>query len=116
MAFFGSKVRKLLQELRLMNENQSDDLGREIREFLEEIEEDYESNRGSAHEFHDFMARMKPGLDAADANRLEDFARRFAHIERAARHGVESLRVLARDQRKLSRETSRRFDQLRYES
>lgn len=105
MAFFGGKVRKVLRELRLTSESRSNDLNREIREFLEELEEDYEENRNVVPEFQNFAEQLKTQLAPADASKLEEFMRRFSRVDRTARHGVEFMRELKRDQRKLSRET-----------
>lgn len=105
MAFFGGKIRKVLRELRLTSESRSNDLNKEIREFLEELEEDYEENRGVVSEFHDFAEKIKSKLTPSDASRLDEFMQRFSRVDRTARHGVESMRELMRDQRKLSRET-----------
>lgn len=116
MGFFGNKIRKVLQEFRLTSESRSNDLNREIKEFLDELEEDYEENRGTATEFSDFVQSVKSKLGDAEAGKLEEFAQRFSKIDRAARHGVESMRELMRDQRRLSRETIREFEEYGYQA
>ena len=111
MALFGNNIRKIVQEFRKINEYYFNDLNKEIHDSFEDLKSEYEENSGVVTEFEDFVHEVKNKLSAQDAHRLEYFTRRMSRLNRTARHGVEAMWELARNQRKLTSESLREYEQ-----
>ena len=114
MALFGNNIRKIVQEFRRINEYYFNDLSKEIKESFEDLKSEYDENSQVISEFEDFANELKAKLNAQDATRLEMFTRRLSSVNRTARHGVEAMWELSRNQRKMTSESLRVYEQ--YES
>ncbi len=114
MALFGNNIRKIVREFRRVNEYYFNDLSKEIRESFEDLKSEYEENSNVVSEFEDFVQELKSKLNVQDATKLDMFTKRLSRVNRTARHGVEAMWELARNQRKLTSESLRQYEQ--YES
>lgn len=111
MGLFGNNIKEVLHEFKSRSEYYSNDLNKEIKEFLEDLDEDYEENAEAVTEFKEFIAKISDKLDAKEVAKMEDFAQRFTKIDQVARHGIQSMREVLRDQRKISHDAIRDFDE-----
>lgn len=105
MGLFGKDIKKVIREFRNKREYYSQDLSKEIEETFEDLRADYEENSEVVPEFVEFANELKLKLDSHDAKKLEAFTSRLSKVNRSARNGVEAMRELSRNQRKLSAET-----------
>ena len=111
MGLFGSNIKKIIREFRNRSEDYSKDLGKEINESLEDLKSDYEENSEVVPEFIEFVNELKPKLDTQDAKKLEDFSSKLHKVDRNAKNGVEAMRELSRNQKKLTVETLRDYEE-----
>ena len=114
MGLFGNKVKKIIQEFRRKSEYYSNDLSKEIKESFEDLKSDYDENSSVVPEFLEFVNELKPKLDSQDARKLESFTSRLNRVNRNAQNGVEAMRELSRNQKKLSAETLRLYEEFEY--
>ena len=105
MGLFGKDIKKIIREVRNKSAHYSSDLQKEINESFEDLRVDYEENSEVLPEFVAFVNELKPRLDSQDAKKLEAFTSRLDKVSRNAKNGVEAMRELSRNQKKLSTET-----------
>ncbi|HLF52701.1 hypothetical protein [Flavobacterium sp.] len=111
MGLFGNNVKKIVQEFRKKSEHYSNDMSKEINEFLEDLKSDYEENSSILPEFVEFVEELKHKLDPKDAHKLVEFSSRLVKIKRCAKKGVEAMVELSKDHKKLARESFRDFEE-----
>jgi len=114
MGLFGNNVKKIIKEFRMKSEYYSNDLSKEIKESFEDLKSDYDENSNVLPEFMDFVDELKQKLDSTDAKKLETFSSRLSKINRSAKKGVEAMRELSINQRKLTAETLREYEEFEY--
>lgn len=114
MGIFGNNIKKIIQEFRRKSEYYSNDLSKEIKESFEDLKSDYDENSTVVPEFLEFVNELKPKLDSKDATKLEAFTARLNKVNRNARNGVEAMRELSRNQKKLSAETLRLYEEFEH--
>ena len=112
MGIFGSNIKKVIQEFRKRSEYYSNNLDKEIRESFEDLKSDYDENSAVVPEFIAFVNELKPKLDSQDAIKLDAFSSRLSKVNRSAKNGVEEMRELSRNQKKLTAETLRQYEEL----
>ncbi|WP_333601088.1 hypothetical protein [Flavobacterium sp.] len=114
MRLFGNKEKKIIEELHKKSEDHCKEISKEIDELLDDLKTDYDENREVVREFSSFVDELKAKLSPEDANKLLDFSKRLIKVKRCAKKGVEAMRELARDQRKVTRETSMEYEEYFY--
>jgi Mg2+ and Co2+ transporter CorA len=114
MGLFGNKEKKIIEEFHKKSEDHCKEITKEIDELLDELKSDYDENREVVNEFSTFVDELKTKLSPEDANKLLDFSKRLSKVKRCAKKGVEAMRELARDQRKVTRETSMEYEEYFY--
>ena len=114
MGLFGINQKKIIEELHKKSEDHCKEISKEIDELLDDLKTDYDENREVVREFTSFVDELKTKLSPEDANKLLDFSSRLTKIKRCAKKGVEAMRELARDQRKVTRETSMEYEEYYY--
>jgi hemerythrin-like domain-containing protein len=114
MGLFATTDKKIIADLCKKSERISKDITNEIDELLAELKIDYDENRKIVKEFQHFVEEIKNKLDVEDANRLMELTSKLTKVKRCAKKGVESLREIARDQRKATRETLREYHEYLY--
>lgn len=114
MGFFGNNKKKIIEDLHKKSEDHCKEISKEINELLDDLKSEYDENREVVHEFSNFVDELKSKLSPEDANKLVDFSSRFTKVKRCAKKGVEAMRELARDQRKITRETSMEYEEYFY--
>jgi len=114
MALFGNTQKKMLLDLHKKNEEHCKEISKEINEFLNDLKTDYDENQEVVNEFSSFVEEIKSKLSPEDAKKLLDFSSRLSKVKRCARKGVEAMRELARDQRKLTSETRLDYEEYFY--
>lgn len=114
MGLFGNREKKIIEELHKKSEDHFKEISKEIDELLDELKTDYDENREVVREFSSFVDELKTKLTPEDAKKLIDFSSRLTKVKRCAKKGVEAMRELARDQRKLTRETSMEYEEYIY--
>jgi len=105
MGLFGKDIKKIINEVRHKASDYSNDLQKEIDESFVDLREDYEQSSDAVPEFEALVNELKPKLDSKDVKKLEAFTSKLNKINRTARNGVEAMRELSRNQKKLSVET-----------
>lgn len=111
MGFFASNSRRLIKQFKKKSEDYSNHLSKEIKEMLEDLKSDYEENSSVIPEFQDFVKDIKNKLGNSDAIKLEEFSFRLSRVNRSARNGVDAMWELSHNQRKLSAETLREYEE-----
>ena len=114
MGLFGSNQKKIIEELHKKSEDHFKEMSKEIDELLDDLKSDYDENQEVVHEFSSFVDELKTKLSPEDAKKLIDFSTRLTKIKRCAKKGVEAMRELARDQRKITRETNMEYQEYIY--
>lgn len=114
MGLFGNNVKKIIKEFRMKSEYYSNDLSKEIKESFEDLKSEYDENSNVLPEFMDFVNELKQKLDSTDAKKLETFSSRLSKVNRSAKKGVEAMRELSINQRKLTAETLREYEEFEY--
>lgn len=114
MRLFGNNEKKIISELCKKSEDISKNISKEIDELLGELKTEYDENQQVVTEFAALVEELKTKLCPDDASKLIAFSGRLTKIKRCAKKGVESMRELARDQRKATRETLREYDEYLY--
>lgn len=111
MGLFGNNTRKLIEVFRQKSEYYSNDLGRDIREYHEDLKSDYDPNRTVLEEFKEFAKELEAKISQQDAQKLEEFAKRLARVDRSARNGINAMWELSNHQMKNTAENLREYDE-----
>ena len=114
MGLFSNKEKKIIEEFHKKSEDHCKEISKEIDELLDELKTDYDENREVVREFSSFVEELKTKLSPEDAHRLMDFSTKLTKVKRCAKKGVEAMRELARDQRKLTSETRMEYEEYFY--
>jgi len=114
MGLFGKNQKKIIQELHKKNEDHCKEISKEIDELLDELKTEYNENSEVVKEFSSFVEELKTKVSPEDAKKLTDFSSRLTKVKRCAKKGVEAMRELARDQRKLTSETRMEYEEYFY--
>jgi len=114
MGIFNKSDKKIIAELCKKSKDISNEITNEIDELLLELKSDYEENKTVVSEFGDFVNELKAKLTPDDAAKLLEFSSKLTKVKRCARKGVETVREIARDQRKATRETIREYQEYLY--
>jgi len=113
MGIFGNKkTRKLIGELRRRSQHSSDEFSKEINEMLEELKAEYEESSEVLPEFERFVAELNTRISAEDRKKLQEFSMKLSLVDRSARKGVDAMWELSRNQRKLTAENLRNFEEV----
>jgi hypothetical protein len=111
MGLFRNNTKRMVQEFRNKSEYYSNDLSKEIKESFEDLKADFEENYHVVPEFQEFVSEIKTKLSAVEAKKLEEFSAHIRKINRCAKNGVEALRDLSLNQRKVTKETLRLYEE-----
>ena len=114
MRLFGKNQKKIIEELHKKSEDHCKEISREIEDLLDDLKTDYDENQEVVQEFSSFVDELKTKLSPEDATKLLDFSSRLSKVKRCAKKGVEAMRELARDQRKLTSETRMEYEEYFY--
>jgi len=111
MGIFTNGDKRILKEFLQKSEHNCHDIEKEIDEFLVDLQSEYEENSYVLNEFSEFVNELRDKLHPSDANRLMEFSSRIGRVKSCARKGVEALREISRDQRKMTRDTFRDYEE-----
>lgn len=115
MGLFGKNQKKIIEDLHKKNEDHCKEISKEIDELLDDLKTEYNESREVVNEFSTLLEDIKTKLSPEDAKKLIDFSSRLTKVKRCAKKGVEAMRELARDQRKLTSETRMEYEEYFYE-
>ena len=111
MGFFGNNEKKIIEELFKKSEDHCKYISREIDDLLDDLQTDYNKNKFVVAEFINLVEELKSKLNPDEVSKLADFSKRLSKVKSCAKKGVESLRELARDQKKVTRETKMEYEE-----
>jgi len=111
MGLFGKKERKAIREFSEKNIEYLNEIGKDLEEMLDELQENYELIKPSVASFQDFSASIISKLTEEEAKQLNEFTDQVVKVKKCAKKGILALTELARNQRKSSREASREFNE-----
>ena len=114
MGLFGNNKKKIIEELHKKSEDHSNEISKEIHELLDDLKTDYDENSEVVQEFSSFVEELKTKLTPEDAKKLIDFSSRLSKVKRCAKKGVDAMRELARDQKKITSETRMEYQEYIY--
>ena len=114
MGLFGNNKNKIIEDLHKKSEDHSKEISKEINELLDELKTEYDEYSAVDQEFSFFANEIKTKLSPEDAKKLLEFSSRFIKVKRCAKKGVDAMRELARDQRKLISETRMEYEEYIY--
>ncbi len=111
MGFFRNNTKRMVQEFKNKSEYYSNDLTKEIIESYEDLKTDYDEHSGVFPEFIEFVALIKNKLTTSEIAALEHYTTELRHINRCAKNGIEALRYLSLNQKKITKETLRLYEE-----
>lgn len=111
MAFFRNNTKRIVQEFKNKSEYYSNDLNKEIIEAYEDLKSDYDEHSDTIPEFLEFVSELKNKLATSETAKLEEFITEIRRINYCAKNGVEALRYLSFNQKKLTKETLRLYEE-----
>jgi len=111
MGLFGKKEKKAIREFSQKNIEYLTEIGKDLEEMLDELQEHYEANKPSVAEFQEFVAAISPKLSEEEAQKLAEYSNKIIKVKKCAKNGILALTELARNQRKSAREASREFSE-----
>jgi DNA repair ATPase RecN len=111
MGFFDKKEKKIIENLCKKSEDHCKEISKEIDEMLDELSSEYDQNKNVIMEFTTFVEELKTKLNPEDSRKLIDFSKRLTKVKQCAKKGVEAMRELSRDQRKITRETLLEYEE-----
>lgn len=112
MGILSKRERDALKQLRKKNEVINNDLGKEIDEIFEEINEDYQQNDSFENKFSVFVSKIKSKLSLEESKLLEEFTNQIHKLNYTSKKSLHSIRELAREHKKTSRETLLDYEEL----
>ncbi len=111
MGLFGKKEKKAIREFSQKNIEYLNDIGKDLEEMLEELQEHYEAIKPSVDAFQEFSSSIAQKLTEEEAQKLQEFSDKIVKVKKCAKKGILALTELARNQRKSSREATREFNE-----
>ncbi|MBC7605532.1 MAG: hypothetical protein H7199_01065 [Burkholderiales bacterium] len=114
MGLFRNNTKKIVQEFKNKSEYYSNDLSKEIKESLEDLKSDFEENNDVIPEFLEFVSELKTKLNTVEVKKLEEFSSKLRKVNRCAKNGVEALRELSLNHRKVTTQTLRLYEEFEY--
>ena len=114
MGLFNSHERKVIAELCKKSEDIGNGINKEINELFEDLKTDYDENKMVLKEFSEFVTELETKLSPEDIQKLHSFSSRLYKVKRCAEKGVETVREIARDQKKATIETIREYQEYLY--
>ena len=114
MGIFNNHDKKVIAQLCKKSEDISNEITKEINEFIDDLNSEYEETKVAVTKFSSFISELETKLSPEEINKLHSFSTRLNKVKRCAKKGVEAMRELARDQRKATRETIREYEQYLY--
>lgn len=111
MGLFGSNIKKIILELKKVSEYYSNDLSNEIHESFEDLKSEYDESSSAVPDFLEFADELKPRLSPQEQLKLEAITTRLSKLNQSARKGVDAMYDLARNQRKLTTENLRHYEE-----
>lgn len=114
MGIFNNHDKTVIAKLFKKSEDISNEISKEINEFLEDLKSEYDENKVVVTEFSSFINELESKLSPEEISKLHSFSTRLNKVKRCAKKGVEAMRELARDQRKATRETLNEYEEYLY--
>lgn len=111
MGLFGKKERKAIREFSQKNIEYLNEIGKDLEEMLQELQEHYDTIKPSVEAFQEFSTSIAPKLTEEEIKKLQDFSIKIVKVKKCAKNGILALTELSRNQRKSSRESSREFNE-----
>ena len=111
MGLFRNNTKRMIQEFKDKSEYYSNDLGKEIKESFEDLKEEFDEHNHVIPDFLEFISEIKNKLSAIEVKKLEEISYGLKRINHCAKNGVESMRELSLNQRKLTKETLRLYEE-----
>lgn len=111
MGFFRNNTKRMVQEFKNKSEYFSNDLNKEITESYEDLKSEYDEHSHIFSEFLEFVTQLKNKLNPTEATKLDYFTNELRQIDRCAKNGIESLRYLSLNQKKMTKETLRLYEE-----
>ncbi len=104
MGIFNNHEKKVIAELCKKSEDISNEISKEINEFIDDLNSEYEENKIVVTEFSSFICELESKLSPEEISKLQSFSTRLNKVKRCAKKGVEAMKELGRDQRRAIRE------------
>ena len=111
MGFFRNNTKRMIQEFKDKSEYYSNDLSKEIKESFEDLKSEFDEHYSAFPDFLEFVSEIKNKLTELETKKLDTLTQGLKHINHCAKNGVESMRELSLNQRKLTRETLRLYEE-----
>jgi len=111
MGLFGKKEKKAIREFSQKNIEFLTEIGKDLEEMLDDLQEHYEASKPSVAEFQEFATAISSKLSEEEAQKLQEFSDKIVKVKKCAKNGILALTELARNQRKAAREASREFSE-----
>lgn len=111
MGFFRNNTKRMVQEFKNKSEYYSNDLNKEIIESYEDLKSEYDEHSQVIPEFIEFVSGLKNKLTSTEAAALDHFTTELRQINRCAKNGIEALRSLSLNQKKMTKETLRLYEE-----
>ena len=107
MAIFSKKELKLKKESDNKNTQLCKETIRDIEELYADLNTAYTSIDTVTDEFIKFTETVKAKVDDADIEKMQQFAKKLAKVDKVARDAVRDVRDILRNQKKRLKELQR---------
>jgi archaellum component FlaC len=107
MEMFSKKERKELQELHKKNIQLFKEAVKEIEEVYADLNNAYAAIDTLTEDFSNFTDAIKPKIDNADLDKMKEFTKKMANLDKIARDAVRDVRDILRSTKKRLKETQR---------
>ncbi|WP_396156715.1 hypothetical protein, partial [Flavobacterium macrobrachii] len=77
MGIFNNHDKKVIEALCKKSEDISNDISKEIHEFLDDLKEEYDQNKVVISEFNTFVSELSKKLSPEDIEKLNSFSTRL---------------------------------------
>lgn len=111
MGMFGKKERKAIRDFSVKNIEFLTEIGKDLEEMLEDLQEHYEATKPSITEFEEFITTISSKLSEEENQKLQELSTKIIKVKKCAKNGILALTELARNQRKSTREANREFNE-----
>ncbi|MEW5677005.1 hypothetical protein ABGT15_11890 [Flavobacterium enshiense] len=111
MGLFNKKEKKIIAEISKKNKIYHQDIEKEITDLRDDLEHDFEENKIILEEFSIFIEELKSKISKEEFEKLNTYFQQVSKMKNCAKKGIESLNNLAKEQRKLSKDSLREYEE-----
>ncbi|WP_313806881.1 hypothetical protein [Flavobacterium sp.] len=111
MGLFNKKEKKIIAEINQKSKVYHADFEKEINDLLDDLKHDYQENKIQLDDFSEFIKQMESKLSHTEIEKLNNYFAQASKMKSCAKKSIEGLNYLSREQKKMSKDAQREFEQ-----